>query len=73
MNIPYCYDPVYQEEQRQWKADARSIPCDCCGHRIRIGNIYYQLNHRKEVLTICEDCKSEIDLSEQQLGGEEDV
>ena len=73
MNIPICYDPIYQEEQRQMKADEGAIPCDCCGHIIRRGNTFYQLDYKKERLTICEDCKSEIDLSEREWGGEDDV
>lgn len=63
MNIPDCYDPVYQEERRQADFDrwASQFPiCSCCGARIYPGGQFYELNVRKDALTVCEECASEM-------------
>ena len=53
MNIPDCYDPVYQEERRQ----ASSI-CDCCGAVIYPGGKCYTLYVGKDALIVCAECAS---------------
>lgn len=63
MNIPDCYDPVYQEERRQTDMDRRAdhFPiCGCCGHRIYPLECFYELNVKKNVLIVCEECASEM-------------
>ncbi len=70
MNIPDCYDPVYQEERRQAEADraaSRRPICDCCFRHVRPGSHYYTIAVQKEPCTICEDCKEELDESETHL------
>lgn len=70
MDIPNCYDPVFQEERRQLQADlaASQRPvCDCCFRPVRSGSPYYTLSVRKVRLTICEDCKEDLDESETYL------
>lgn len=76
MNIPDCYDPACQEERRQAAADARTqnAPiCTCCGHRIRYGERMYTLELRKIGLTVCEDCKADMDDSERFMEEEDYV
>ena len=63
MDIPDCYDPVYQEERRQaeWDRRAMRFPiCDCCGARIYPGSQFYALEVRKDDLIVCEECASEM-------------
>lgn len=62
MDIPDCYDPVYQEERRQAALDRREAHfpvCGCCGHRIYGGEKFFPLNVQKETLIVCEDCMGE--------------
>lgn len=70
MDIPNCYDPVYQEERRQAEAD-RAISlrpvCACCCKPVILGRPFYTLAVQKELCTICEDCKDVLDESEQIL------
>ena len=34
MDIPDCYDPVYQAERREAEADKNSVRCEWCGDMI---------------------------------------
>ena len=70
MDIPNCYDPVYQEERRQAEADrvASLRPvCACCFKPVIPGRPYYTLSVQKEQCAICEDCKENLDESEAYL------
>lgn len=63
MNIPDCYDPVYQEERRQADFDRRAshFPiCNCCGDHIYPGWQYYTLDVGKDALTVCDECAAEM-------------
>lgn len=63
MNLPDCYDPVYQAEQREadWDRYSSQFPrCSCCGERIFSGKNRYELFVHNDCLTICEDCKDEM-------------
>lgn len=70
MDIPNCYDPVYQEERRQAEAD-RAISmrpvCACCRKSVIPGRPYYTLSIKKDLCTICEDCKGDLEESETYL------
>ena len=70
MDIPNCYDPVYQEERLQAEAD-RAVSlrpvCACCCKPVRPGTRYYTLSIQKERYTICEDCKEDLEESETYL------
>lgn len=64
MNIPDCYDPVYQAERREAKWDAYIKPlrrCDLCHTSIYPGNRYRECFNG----TVCSDCFEE--LSEYEL------
>lgn len=70
MDIPNCYDPVYQEERRQLQADravSQRPVCDCCFKPVKPGRPYYKLSVLKELCTICEDCKEDLEESKQIL------
>lgn len=63
MNIPPCYDPVYQEERRQMELDKLCDGLPCCtlcnrtlypGDRIRIAL------HQP----VCKDCFNELEENE---------
>lgn len=59
MNLPACYDPVYQEERRQlrWDRWQAELPeCDGCGGRIQPGEPFYPLQTLQGMLTICGSC-----------------
>ena len=63
MEIPGCYDPVYQEERRQAAMDRREShfpTCGCCGARIYPGGQFYPLAVGKDALIVCEECASEM-------------
>lgn len=70
MDIPNCYDPVYQEERRQAEAD-RAVSlrpvCACCRKPVIPGRPYYTLSIKKDPYTICEDCKDDLEESETYL------
>lgn len=64
MEIPNCYDPVYQEERRQAEADRRAecFPtCGCCGHKIYPHEKFWVLLVIKDELIVCEDCRTEME------------
>lgn len=70
MDIPNCYDPVYQEERRQAQADravSQRPVCVCCFKPVQPGRPYYKISVQKELYTICEDCKEDLDESETYL------
>ena len=70
MDIPNCYDPIYQEERRQAEADraVSSRPvCVCCFNPVRSHRPYYTLSVNKELCAICEDCKEDLDESKIYL------
>lgn len=50
MNIPDCYDPVYQAEQREREADEKRLHCEVCGKPIT--EEYWEID--AEIL--CRDC-----------------
>lgn len=63
MDIPYCYDPVYQAERREaeWDRYSGSSPrCSCCGDRILSGNRRYELLVNNNCLNVCESCKDQM-------------
>lgn len=50
MEIPDCYDPVYQAEQREAEADKRAVRCDRCDEVI--SDDVYIVDDEK----MCEGC-----------------
>lgn len=63
MDIPDCYDPVYQEERRQAAMDQQASyfpTCDCCGAHIPPGDKFYELNVGKCTIILCGECASEM-------------
>lgn len=50
MEIPDCYDPVYQAEQREAEADKRAVRCDRCDEVIS-DDVYIVDGNN-----LCEDC-----------------
>ena len=63
MNIPECYDPAFQEEQRQaeWDKFAEQLPtCAVCRRKVMPGERY----HVAHCLAVCHNCKEELDESE---------
>ena len=70
-DIPFCYDPVYQAERREYMADmedAKRKHCDCCGHTIFPGERSYRLLVRKMELIVCSDCMEEAAETEYDEG-----
>lgn len=66
MEIPDCYDPVYQEEQRQkdWDDFVEDLPvCSCCGRGVYPHGRFYEKNQ----IILCFDCKVDLDESERIL------
>lgn len=62
-DIPDCYDPVFQEERRQYEADRREamrLFCDCCGREIAGGKRFYPIELRKSTINLCGDCMDEV-------------
>lgn len=60
MNIPDCYDPIYQAERREAEADRRAamLPkCCFCERLIYPGNPYREHLAR----SVCEDCFAELE------------
>ena len=57
--IPDCYDPVYQEERRQWEWDetlCRCPECALCKRKILPDEPYhYTENH-----SVCFECFDEL-------------
>lgn len=51
MNIPDCYDPIYQAERREAEADWNALHCDNCGAPIR-GEYFWDISGD----TLCERC-----------------
>lgn len=58
MMIPDCYDPVYQEEQRQkrWDSEKKTICC-CCGDIIDPGSRF----HTTRGKAVCRFCVGELE------------
>lgn len=59
MEIPNCYDPVYQEERREAEADRRTAMlsrCCLCDRVIRAGSPYRECLCR----CVCEECFEEL-------------
>lgn len=58
MEIPQCYDPVYQEEQRQRQWDARQqrlAKCVCCNQPLELV-LFVDLTPFGLKETLCEEC-----------------
>ena len=57
----YLFDPQQRE----------TFPgrCDCCGHLIQRGDRLYRLELCMDELTICQDCKAELDSTEAEWVG----
>lgn len=51
MNIPDCYDPIYQAERREAEVDENALLCEECFHPIT-GDYAWDINN--EIL--CERC-----------------
>lgn len=63
MNIPDCYDPVYQEDRRQaeWDDIAEDLPvCALCGRRLYPGDRFHTASYQ----IVCPRCKEELDENE---------
>ena len=63
MILPDCYDPVFQEERRQfeWDEFADTLPvCTLCKRRLYPGNKVHTASHE----IVCQSCKSELDDNE---------
>lgn len=54
MDIPDCYDPVYQAEQLEAEADKHAVHCYCCDEAIS-GDVYIVDGEN-----ICEDCLLDV-------------
>lgn len=66
MEIPDCWDPVYQEERRQasWDAFLEKLPaCACCGETLLPG----QRLHRAGSARVCRRCMEELEENEEVL------
>lgn len=50
MEIPDCYDPIYQAERREAEADEKALHCESCGRLIRFE--YWEINDN----VLCERC-----------------
>lgn len=62
MKIPNCYDPVYQEEQRQKNWDRKKkTSCCCCGDILDPGTRC----HKTRGKTVCRFCMYELEESEE--------
>lgn len=67
MEIPDCYDPVYQAERLEAAADRRSAwypRCGCCGEAVPPGRSYFELNVLGKELKVCGVCRGLMDLNE---------
>lgn len=63
MEIPYCYDPVYQEERRQMELDklCDGLPCcTFCRRTLYPGDKFHMACHQ----IVCTSCKEELDDNE---------
>ena len=70
MEIPECYDPVYQEERRQAAMDSfvEDLPvCGCCKRSVYPHSKFYELKVEGNRIIVCQDCKSDLDMSEMIL------
>lgn len=59
MQIPDCYDPVYQEERRQaqWDKYAEDLPvCTLCRRRLYPGDKF----HTARFMVVCTSCTDEL-------------
>lgn len=59
MEIPDCYDPIYQAERREAEADRNRavLPrCDLCRDVIRPGSVYHECIGG----TVCHKCFEEL-------------
>lgn len=67
MEIPDCYDPVFQEERRQaqWDREAQWPPkCGCCGEVLFPGRHYFEMDVMGDTLIVCDECKDRMEDSE---------
>lgn len=63
-------EPWQQEEQRQkaWDKVVEDLPvCGCCEHSVYPNDIYYELKVKGNLIIVCADCHSEMELSKQIL------
>jgi len=70
MNIPDCYDAVYQAERREAvmeSREARREHCGCCGRVIEPGEHLWTVLRHKETFSLCRSCKEDVDESETIL------
>lgn len=59
MDIPDCYDPVFQAERREsrWDAYVKNLRrCNLCSHPIHPGDVYRECFGR----IVCADCFEEL-------------
>lgn len=67
MNIPDCYDPVFQEDRRQaeWDKAVQWYPkCGCCGDVLLPGRRYFELDVLGNTLIVCDGCKGVMEINE---------
>lgn len=59
-----------QEEQRQkaWGKLVEDLPvCGCCGCSVYPNDIFYELKVKDDLIVVCDDCHSDMDLSKRIL------
>ena len=64
MDIPNCYDPVFQEERHQNAVDrfVEHLPvCDCCFKSVYPEEVYYPFSVHKKRFIMCSNCKTDLD------------
>lgn len=62
MNIPGCYDPIYQAERLAMEQDKmmeNTMLCTACGSTLYPGDTYHA--HRR--LVVCPDCAEELQIN----------
>lgn len=57
--VGYDPDKDYMIDPQQRPERIRAV-CGCCGHNIYAWEDYFELDVKKDVLVVCQDCFDEI-------------
>ncbi len=63
-------EPWQQEDLRQanWDKQVNDLPaCGCCKRKVYPGDTVYKLTIGRQIITVCADCKIDMDDSVQIL------
>lgn len=63
MELPACWDPVYQEERRQLRYEQwlrRLTVCDGCGRHVMPGEAYSPVELPGRTFALCRGCLARI-------------